>query len=101
MADKSLNFLVCCANGAGSSLMAQMALEKVLKKHGIEAATVHHCPISEGKETALQYDVVICAQHFADMFAEAEKKGAKLVALQNVISASEIGTKLTEAGIIK
>ena len=63
MADKSLNFLVCCANGAGSSLMAQMALEKVLKKHGIEAATVHHCPISEGKETALQYDVVICAQH--------------------------------------
>ena len=32
MADKSLNFLVCCANGAGSSLMAQMALEKVLKK---------------------------------------------------------------------
>ena len=94
MADKSLNFLVCCANGAGSSLMAQMALEKVLKKHGIEAATVHHCPISE-------YDVVICAQHFADMFAEAEKKGAKLVALQNVISASEIETKLTEAGIIK
>lgn len=101
MADKSLNFLVCCANGAGSSLTAQMALEKVLKKHGIEAATVHHCPISEGKETALQYDVVICAQHFADMFAEAEKKGAKLVALQNVISASEIETKLTEAGIIK
>ena len=44
---------------------------------------------------------MICAQHFADMFAEAEKKGAKLVALQNVISASEIETKLTEAGIIK
>ena len=74
---------------------------KGTEKHGIEAATVHHCPISEGKETALQYDVVICAQHFADMFAEAEKKGAKLVALQNVISASEIETKLTEAGIIK
>ena len=40
MADKSLNFLVCCANGAGSSLMAQMALEKVLKKHGIEPGNI-------------------------------------------------------------
>ena len=54
MADKSLNFLVCCANGAGSSLMAQMALEKVLKKHGIEPGKVQHCPISEGRETAPQ-----------------------------------------------
>ena len=96
MADKSLNFLVCCANGAGSSLMAQMALEKVLKKHGIEPGKVHHCPISEGRETAPQYDVVICAQHFADMFTE-----AKLIALQNVISASEIEAKLKEAGILE
>ena len=32
MADKSLNFLVCCANGAGSSLMAQMALENGTEK---------------------------------------------------------------------
>ena len=101
MADKSLNFLVCCANGAGSSLMAQMALEKVLKKHGIEPGKVHHCPISEGRETAPQYDVVICAQHFADMFMEAEKQGAKLIALQNVISASEIEAKLKEAGILE
>lgn len=84
MADKSLNFLVCCANGAGSSLMAQMALEKVLKKHGIEAATVHHCPISEGKETALQYDVVICAQHFADMFAMLEAGDCDNVATRRV-----------------
>ena len=101
MADKSLNFLVCCANGAGSSLMAQMALEKVLKKHGIEPGKVHHCPISEGRETAPQYDVVICAQHFADLFTEAEKQGAKLIALQNVISASEIEAKLKEAGILE
>lgn len=101
MADKSLNFLVCCANGAGSSLMAQMSLEKVLKKHGVEPGKVHHCPIFEGKETAPQYDVIICAQHFADMFADVEKKGAKLITLQNVISASEIETKLKEAGVLE
>ena len=33
----NLKFLVCCANGSGSSLMAQMALEKVLKKNNIKA----------------------------------------------------------------
>ena len=32
MTNANLSFLVCCANGAGSSLMAQLALEKVLKK---------------------------------------------------------------------
>ena len=26
------SFMVCCANGAGSSLMMKMTLEKVLKK---------------------------------------------------------------------
>ena len=37
MTNQNLKFLVCCANGSGSSLMAQMALEKVLKKNNIEA----------------------------------------------------------------
>ena len=32
MTNQNLKFLVCCANGSGSSLMAQMALEKVLKR---------------------------------------------------------------------
>ena len=100
MAEKSLNFLVCCANGAGSSLMAQMALEKVLKKYDVPIGKVDHCPIDEGKETAPQYDVVICAQHFADMFKDAQKQGAKLIALQNVISASEMETKLKESGVL-
>lgn len=101
MAGRNLYFLVCCANGAGSSLMAQMALEKVLKKYNIQPGKVHHCPISEGKTAALQYDVVVCAQHFADMFADARKKGAKIIALQNVISAAEIEAKLKEAGVLE
>ena len=36
MTNQNLKFLVCCANGSGSSLMAQMALEKVLKKNNIK-----------------------------------------------------------------
>lgn len=100
MAGKNLSFLVCCANGAGSSLMAQMTLEKVLKKNNIKATKVHHCALSEGKGSAPQYDVVLCAQNFKDMFADAEKKGIKVVGLKNVMSAPEIETKLKEQGII-
>ena len=36
-------FMVCCANGAGSSLMMKMTLQKVLKKNNITPATLHHC----------------------------------------------------------
>lgn len=44
----NLKFLVCCANGSGSSLMAQLALDKVLKRNGIKCKT-HHAPLSEGR----------------------------------------------------
>ncbi len=101
MAGKNLSFLVCCANGAGSSLMAQMTLEKVLKKHNIKPLKVHHCALSEGKGSAPQYDVVVCAQNFKDMFAHAEKKGVKIIPLKNVMSAPEIETRLKEQGIIQ
>ena len=33
--------LACCANGAGSSLMMEKAIEKVMKKYNI---TVYWCP---------------------------------------------------------
>lgn len=96
----NLKFLVCCANGAGSSLMAQLALEKVLKKNNITPAKVHHCPLSEGKSSALQYDVVVCVQNFVNMFGDAAKKGVKIVGLKNVMSSPEIEAKLKENGII-
>ena len=40
MTNQNMKFLVCCANGSGSSLMAQMALEKVLKKNNIKPGSV-------------------------------------------------------------
>ena len=54
MTNQNLKFLVCCANGSGSSLMAQMALEKVLKKNNIKPGKVHHCPLSEGKSSSVR-----------------------------------------------
>ena len=78
MAKDNMSFLVCCANGAGSSLMMKMTMQKVLTKLNIKPGRVHHCALSEGKSAAVQYDVVFCAQNFTNMFKDAEKKGAQL-----------------------
>lgn len=49
MATVGKNIMVCCANGAGSSLMMKMAMQKVLDKVGYKPGKIHHCALSEGK----------------------------------------------------
>ena len=83
--------LACCANGAGSSLMMENAIRKVLNKHGVKPAELRHCPVSEGKSAARNYDVVFCAKTFAKTFEDAVKAGdTVLIPLRNVMSPAEI-----------
>ena len=99
MAKENMTFMVCCANGAGSSLMMKMTLQKVLTKLNIKPGKLHHCALSEGKSAAPQYDVVLCAQNFASMFKDAEKKGTTVIGLRNIMSVQEMEEKLKEHGI--
>lgn len=101
MAKENMSFLVCCANGAGSSLMMKMTLQKVLDKVGLKPGKVHHCALSEGKTAATQFDVVFCVQNFTNMFKVAEKKGTIVIGLRNILSAQEIEQKMKEHGIIE
>lgn len=100
MARDNMSFMVCCANGAGSSLMMKMTLEKVLKKVNLKPGKIHHCALSEGKSAATQYDVVFCAQNFLNMFADAEKKGTCVIGLRNIMSMQEMEEKIKEAGLL-
>ena len=93
-------FMVCCANGAGSSLMMKMTLQKVLTKLGVKPATIHHCSISEGKSAAPNYDVVLCARNFAKMFDDAAKKGTTVIGLKNIMSAPEMEATMKDAGLL-
>lgn len=92
-----LKLLVCCGNGAGTSMMIKLNVEKAIKKIGIEVQSIHHCAISEGKSAASQYDIVLCSKNFVPMFADAEKKGTKIVGLKNVMSVKEIEEGLVAA----
>lgn len=100
-----LNILVCCANGAGTSLMMKMTTEKVVKSLGIKVGKLHHCSLSEGKSAASQFDVVFCPLNFISMFKDAEAKGVNVIGLKNVMSQAEMEEKLKEvrrtAGIRK
>ena len=93
-------FMVCCANGAGSSLMMKMTLQKVLTKLGVKPASLHHCSLSEGKSAALNYDIVLCARNFAKMFDDAAKKGTVVLGLKNIMSAPEMEQAMKDAGLL-
>lgn len=92
-----LKLLVCCGNGAGTSMMIKLNVEKVTKKMGLDIQEVRHCSVSEGKSAAGQFDIVLCSKNFMPMFADAEKKGTKIVGLKNVMSVKEIEEGLTAA----
>lgn len=100
MAKENMSFIVCCANGAGSSLMMKMTMQKVLDKLNLKPSKVHHCALSEGKTAAVQYDVVFCAQNFVSMFKDAQAKGTVVIGLRNIMSAQEMEQKMKEHGII-
>ena len=92
--------LACCANGAGSSLMMENAIKKVMNKYGIKPAELRHCPLSEGKTASRSYDVVFCARTFAKTFEGVEKNGTILIPLKNVMSAQEIEAALKDAELL-
>ena len=92
--------LACCANGAGSSLMMENAIKKVMKRNGIKPAELRHCPVSEGKTAARNYDVVFCARTFVKTFEGIEKNGTVLIPLKNVMSDKEIEAALKAADLL-
>ena len=93
-------FMVCCANGAGSSLMMKMTLQKVLTKLSIKPGRIHHCAISEGKSSASQFDIVFCAKPFANTFAGVDRNKTIVLPLKNIMSVVEMEQALRDAGLV-
>ena len=93
-------FMVCCANGAGSSLTMKMTLEKVIEKVDAEPAVIHHCSISEARSSAAKYDIVLCSRNFSGLFDSAKAKGTLVIGLRNIMSSHEMEDALRNAGLI-
>lgn len=91
---KSIKVVVACANGAGTSLMMKMTVEKVLKEMNIPVQEIHHCALSEGKSCASQYDLAFVPLNFVDMYSDAVKYGTVVIGLRNVLSVAEVKEKV-------
>lgn len=89
-----LNILVCCANGAGTSVMMKMTCEKAVKYLGIEVGKIQHASVDEGQKLAADYDIIMCPQSFKSIFKDLDTKGAKVIGLDNVMSQAEMEEKL-------
>lgn len=92
--------LVACANGAGTSLMMKMRVQKACKDLNLPISQIHHCSLSEGKSAASQYDVVFCPLNFVSMFADAQKKGVHICGMKNVLSDKEAQELLKKTGLV-
>lgn len=93
-------FMVCCANGAASSVLMEITLQKVLKQLGIVPDTIHHCMLSEGQTNAVSYDIVFCPRDFKQFFAEAEEQGVLVLGMKNIMSGKEMEKLLSEHGLL-
>ena len=61
---KNLKIIVACANGAGTSLMMKMSVEKAAKELNVPVEKIHHCALAEGKSSASQYDIAFVPPQF-------------------------------------
>jgi PTS system ascorbate-specific IIB component len=91
---KQVKILVACANGAGTSLMMKMSVEKAVKALNIPVEKIHHCALAEGKSSASQYDIAFVPLNFVSMFENAQKQGTTVIGLRNVLSSDEVQEKL-------
>ena len=91
---KNLKIIVACTNGAGTSLMMKMSVEKATKELGIPVEKIHHCAMAEGKSSASQYDIAFVPLNFINMFKDAQQSGTTVIGLRNVLSAEEVKEKL-------
>ncbi|MDR2186037.1 MAG: PTS sugar transporter subunit IIB [Treponema sp.] len=97
---KNVKILVACTNGAGTSLMMKMSVEKATKELGIPVEKIHHCAMAEGKSSASQYDIAFVPLNFVDMFKNAQAQGTTVIGLRNVLSADEVKEKLRQTSFI-
>lgn len=97
---KKLKIIVSCANGAGTSLMMKMTVEKVTKELNMPVQEIHHCSLSEGKSSAGNYDIAFIPLNFIDMYKDAAKRGTVVIGLRNVLSAQEVKEKLLETDFV-
>jgi len=86
-----LKVVAACGNGMGTSQIIKMKISNVFKKLGIPAE-VAHMSVGEAKSQTSNYDVIFCTESLVNNFRAGDR--AHIIGLRNVLSESEIETKI-------
>lgn len=85
-----VKIMIVCANGIGSSLTCQMAVESVLKELGADAKVEHTSMLSASAQKA---DILIAGMNFKERFDKFRGFPIKIY-LRSIVSKNEIREKL-------
>lgn len=92
-----MRILVACGNGSGTSLMLRKTVEKAMKNQNLKITHIHQTAVSEGKNTAKNFDAVFTPVNFVSMFDRAKNDhGVIVVGIKNVMSAPEVEKAIQE-----
>ena len=85
-----IKIMIVCANGIGSSLTCQMAVEAVLKELGVQAKVEHSSMLAASAQKA---DILVAGLNFKERFDKFRGFPIKIY-LKSIVSKSEIREKL-------
>ncbi|WP_028125526.1 PTS sugar transporter subunit IIB [Eremococcus coleocola] len=92
-----MRILVACGNGSGTSLMLRKTVEKAMKKQNLKITQIHQTAVSEGKNTAKNFDAVFTPVNFVSMFDRAKNDyGVTVIGIKNVMSEQEVTKAIEE-----
>lgn len=96
-----MKILVACGNGSGTSLMLKKSVEKAMSELGVSITQIHQTNISEGKNTAKNFDAVFTPANFVKDFSRASDHGVHVYGIKNVMSAPEVKQAVENSDLIK
>ncbi|MBG9981501.1 PTS sugar transporter subunit IIB [Aerococcaceae bacterium DSM 111020] len=96
-----MKILVACGNGSGTSLMLKKSVEKAMNDLDVKITQIHQTNISEGKNTAKNFDAVFTPMNFVKEFERSKAHGTKVFGIKNVMSAPEVKKAVEESDLIK
>lgn len=90
---RNLRILICCPNGAGTSLMLEAMVKKATGALGLPTEELYHCSIREGVKIASRFHLILCPKELAPQL-EPWKGQAQIIGLENPFSPRELEERL-------
>lgn len=91
---RELRILICCPNGAGTSLMLAAMVKQAANSMGMPVEQLYHCSIREGAKIAGRFHLALCPKELVPQL-ECWKGQVQMIGLNNPFSPRELKERLS------